>query len=337
MLTTNLVQLKTMPGMFGFELFQQLAELLETPCNMKEVINEHLVSCQVLLDEGLPVGRFAIYENKKLRYQNKPAICIGAYACIDDDFVANKLLEHAVEICKELGYQQVIGPMHGSTWNRYRFKTSHKKNSFFLDVNNLGYYDKQFEKAGFSKIGKYLSNLDDQLKCDANQLEKFKKHYEKKGAMIRNINMSDLKNELGRLADFCNLAFANNFLFTPIERKAFVKKYMALGALMDSRFIWIVEDEGKEIQAVCFAIRDVTDTLGETIIIKTIGVRPGTRFRGIATYLCRNLIQFSRQLGYKRIIHALIFEDNISLNASEKYGHTFCEYALYGKTIKSKK
>jgi len=334
MLVANLVELKTMPGMFGFEMFQQLSDLLDIPCNMKEVINEHLLSCHVLLDEGIPVGRFAIYKNDELKYMNKSAVCVGAYACIDDDFIASRLLTHAEEICAELGYEFMVGPMNGSTWNKYRFKTSNPADSFFLDVNNPVYYNKQFEEAGFSVIGNYFSNLDESLKYDDAQLDKFRNHYEDKGAIIRNIDLLNLEIELEKIAEFSNIAFANNFLFTPIAQSQFVQKYLQLGALMDAKFIWIVEDKNSEIQAVCFAIKDVTDLTGKTIIIKTIAARPGTPFKGIATFLCRNLIRFGKSLGYERIVHALILEDNLSLNASEKYGNSYCEYNLFGKSLK---
>ena len=334
MLVSNLVKLKTMPGMFGFNLFQQLSDLLDTPCNMMELINEHLYSCHVLLDEGVPVGRFAIYKNDALRYENKSAICIGAYACIDDEFVSDKLLKLAVEICKDLGYDQVIGPMNGSTWYKYRLKTSEESNSFFLDINNPHYYNKQFETAGFSSIGQYFSNLDDSLEYNGNQLKKFKTYYEDRGALIGNINMATLEDELLQIADFCNDAFANNFLFTPIDKKLFSSKYLSLGALMDPRLIWVVKDQASVIHAICFAIKDVTDKTGKTLIIKTIGTRQGSPFKGIATYLCRNLIKVAKGLGYDKIVHALMFKDNLSLNASEKYGSSFCEYALYGKSLK---
>jgi len=334
MLVANLVELKTMPGLFGFELFQQLSDLLDTPCNMKEVINAHLHSCHVLLDEGVPVGRFAIYKNEDLRYQNKPAVCIGAYACVDDEYVAAKLLENATTQCKDLGYNFMIGPMNGSTWNQYRFKTSNPSDSFFLDVNNPSYYNQQFENAGFNTVSKYFSNLDESLSYDEGQLDKFKSYYEDKGAIIRNIDLKSLELELTRIADFCNIAFANNFLFTPIDKKVFVEKYLQLGALMDSRFVWIVEDDKKEIQAVCFSIKDVTDKSGKTIIIKTVAVRPNSPFKGVGTYLCRNVMRFASSIGYNRIVHALIIENNISLNASEKYSNSFCEYELYGKSLK---
>ena len=334
MLVGKLVQLKTMPGMFGFELFQQMSDLLDIPCNMMEVINEHLFSCHVLLDEGVPVGRFGIYKNDALVYNDEPAVCIGAYACIDDDFVASKLLSYALEVCKELGFSNVIGPMNGSTWNRYRFKTTANQNSFFLDVNNPQYYNKQFEAAGFSSIGSYVSNIDENLKFDPAQLEKFKGHYEKKGAVIRNLNINKLEGELSRLADFCNVAFANNFLFTPIALEQFVKNYLQLGSLMDPKFVWIVENADEEIHAVCFAIKDVTDRAGKTMIIKTIGARPGSPFKGIATYLCRNLMKYASELGYDKLVHALMIEDNLSVKASQKYGDIFCEYTLYGKSLK---
>ena len=322
-----------MPGQANYSMFEKLPELLGLNDSLEGVSNEYLHSCHVMVRDNFPVGRFAIYRNDDLLYKGMKAICIGAYHCIDDDFLAKKLLNYASNICKDLGYEFIIGPMNGSTWNKYRFADKESINSFFLDVQNPAYYNRQFGLLGFETIAKYFSNLDDDLNFDKESLISFEKYFAKRGANIRNISLVDFENELVRIADFSNLAFSENFLFTPIDREKFVQQYLKLRQIMNPKFIWIVEDSNKEIQSIFFAINDITDKEGKTLIIKSIAVRKNSPYKGIATYLARRLNQIASEMGYEKIIHALMIKDNLSMNASKKFGHELRSYSLYGKQL----
>lgn len=296
--------------------------------------NPYLHSCYLLIMDDQCVGRFAIYNNPKLSYKNKCTLCIGSYECKEDERVSRVLLEMAIAKCKELRAHCIIGPMNGSTWDNYRFAKEDSNRPFFLEPVQKPYYNHQFMKVGFKPIGNYISNLDKDLIFDKNQLQKFEKHYLNKGAKFRNIDLMNIQNELMAIAKFCNEAFKNNFLFTPIDPKVFVKKYMRVASFFDEKLIWIVENSKEEIEAIFFAIKDIMDPLGETLIIKTMAIKPNSSFKGIATYLAKKTSQLAKENGFKKIIHALIIDGNMSGVASKKNAQsTYRKYALYGYEI----
>ncbi len=331
---SQLIVIKTNPGLFGFSYFSELPSLIYGQ-DKKDIhfteSNPHLQACYVLLDGEIPVGRFAIYNNTELLFGKKKALCIGSYECVDDQDTANYLLEYAKKICVEAGYNFVIGPMNGSTWESYRFSLENKEDSFFMDLNQHCYYNEQFLKTGFGKIAEYRSNVDEDLKYDLQQLDRFEVYYKSKGASFRHLDLDNVDVELFRIAEFCNLAFANNFLFTSIEPMQFVKKYIAIAGLFDPELIWIVENNVGKIQAILFAIPDHNDPSGNTLVLKTMASLPGTSFKGVTTYLARKTNQLAKAKGYQKIIHALFIKDNFSQKASLKYA-TGChkDYALYG-------
>jgi hypothetical protein len=94
--------------------------------------------------------------------------------------------------------------------------------------------------------------------------------------------------------------------------------------------IWIVEDEKGEIHALSFSIKDYLNRDKETLIIKSLARRTQTPFRGIGTYLIHKTYQLAKSEGYDNIIHALMLQDNTSVNISEKYdGEDYKSYTLY--------
>ena len=334
MLVETLKHITTYPGDENYSLFAKLPELLGQDAD-KEINNEYLHSCHIIMKDDFPVGRFAIYINEKLKFESEKAICIGAYHCVDDDYIAAQLLTEAISICRNMGYENIVGPMNGSTWNHYRFASESSAKSFFLDIDNPSYYNEQFKNNGFKVIAEYSSNIDQNLDYDESRLHEIGKYYEAKGVRVRNINLQDLETELYEIASFANLAFANNFLFTPIKEEVFVNEFLKLKQIMNPKFIWIVEDNQKEIHSIFFAINDILDAEGKTLIIKTIAVRKNSPFKGIATYQSRKLNQIASELGYEKIIHALMINHNLSLNASKKFGEHLKSYSLYGLKMNS--
>lgn len=328
--------LKTMPGDTQYTLFQGLPiKLYEKTSPRFQLGNDpvlkHLEGCYVLLENKEPLGRVAFYENPGLRYKGLPAACIGSYECVQDNEASNALLDFTKELAKSKSYSWLIGPMEGSTWNNYRFSLHNNAPNFFMEPYHHIYYNIQFEQAGFEKIAHYISNLDHTLHYQEDTLQKFEKHYTAQGAVLRNLHMDDLESELKKIAELSLLGFAENLLYTPIAIEDFVAKYSKLGQFFDPRLIKIAENEQGEMQAFIFGVKDFLDTTGKTLIIKTLMRRQSSPYRGIGSYLAGKLVQTAKELGYKKVIHALMIKGNASVVASKKYEvEEYKSYALYG-------
>lgn len=328
--------IKTLPGGPGFELFEQLPKQLYPPNSDRyklgnDPVLQHLEGCYILKNGDIPIGRFSFYENPDLICNGAKAACIGSYECIRDIAASQYLIQYAVDLALKKGYSWLIGPMEGSTWHNYRFSQHNDTPNFFMEPYHHVYYNEQFAHAGFTTIADYTSNLDQNLECDPQRIIEYEKDYQEQGITVRHLNSSNLKEELKKLAEFSIEHFNNNFLFTPIEPNDFVEKYAQLGHLFDPGLILIIEDTNKEIIAFVFAIKDYYDPEEETMIIKTIVRKQDAPIQEIGKYLSHKTSQMALDRGYKKIIHALMIEDNTSNRISEKLQtDNYKSYTLYG-------
>lgn len=331
--------IQTKPEEDFYQLFEQVPHLLYPKDSQRfqlgnDPVNDYLVTCFVLLDNGTPVGRFVFYENPYLEYENKKTACIGSYECINDTKASKFLLRHGFEFAKGKGYSYLIGPMEGSTWNNYRFSLDNSFPNFFMEPYHPVYYNEQFQASGFVEIAHYLSNIDEDIHFDSALIEEFETNLKKEGVVLRGLNMDKLEEDLHKIAQFCNDNFSDNFLFTPIDNQRFVEKYMKLAKLFDPRLVFIVEDKNGDMEGLSFSIADFNDPEKKTNIVKSLVRKKDTNFKGIGAYLGAKTLQLTVNAGFSKIIHAFMIETNRSVKISEHYHvKKYKSYALYGKEL----
>jgi len=295
---------------------------------------QHLEGLYLLFKEDIPVGRFAFYENPHLRLNDEPVACIGSYECVDDPEVAQELLRRAKALAKEKSYSTLIGPMEGSTWNSYRFSLHNKVSNFFMEPYHHRYYNQQFESFGFKPLADYFSAL---VRCDEidfTRLLELEKRFQGQGAQIQSIDPERFSKELEDMAQLSLAGFAANFLYSPIKRSDFVRKYAAIKTYMDPDLILTVRNTKGDMEAFIFCIPDFADPKRETMIIKSMVRKPGTPFKGIGSYLSLKVMQLAKEKGFKRAIHAMMMSSNASLQISRKTkAKVFKEYRLYALSL----
>ena len=319
-----------------YELFLNLPHQLHghrsssTPNGRMPAVYMH-PQCYVLMQGHRAVGRFALYENPHMRHQGQRVALLGCYDSVSDPRVHRILLTHAILRARLLKAQWLIGPMEGNIWETYRFRTTDSSTPFLLEPTNPANYPSQWEAAGFSVVQTYQTNIDTQPRCDRPQLMRMYERYRAKGLRIRCISFHRAEEELHAIAQLCNEAFRQSFLFTPLDPARFVAKYRTLLPLLDPSWIWLAESPTGRLEAFVFALPDVLAPDHKRLIIKTIATRPDTPYRGIAVWLARWMTYTARTHGYRSILHALIRSDSPSLNASRHFAqHTYARYALYG-------
>lgn len=295
--------------------------------------NRHYLSTYTLQDTSGIKGGFSLYYNPQLQYENHEVICVGDYFCVDDNTVAKRLNKLMETKCKELGYTYILGPMNGSTWESYRFSIESNQQTFGLDQAQPHYYNKQFRANGFEPIGEYCSSIDTTLKPRSTQITET--YWKKRDITIRGIRISKLEEELKNIAILTNEAFQDNFLFTVLKPDQFARKYLQLKHFIDPRYVTIAEGPQGETLAYLFAYLDPLDNSRQTLVIKTVAVSSASNCRGLGSYLVGQAIATAKESGVKKIIHAFMHKNNISLNISKHYGQPYKAYALYGKLLKS--
>jgi hypothetical protein len=154
------------------------------------------------------------------------------------------------------------------------------------------------------------------------------------GLTIRNLHLNDLKSELIRIASFCNSAFADNFLFTPISLDTFVNKYLNLKEFFDATLFLIVENGEGDIVGLFFPIKDYTDPTGKRFILKTMARSKELPLGGMVRFLGQKTIKKALEYGYSEVIHAFILKTNVSVEISGKFmGKPYKTHSLYGMEL----
>lgn len=332
--------LRTYPGAADFHLFTDcIAQCYPSPQEQAVKQREfpahrHLDSCWVLISEGMPVARAAVYRNPALQYKGADTICIGHYECIPDAAAAAALLGHLEAYAGTSGAGYMIGPMNGSTWEQYRFINEAEQPLFFTEPLHRPYYIQQWEENDWATIGDYGSGLTEDLSVDEEMISSIKTALEPVGIRLRSLDLTAYREELVRLHPFLLQAFSRNFLYTPITLEDFLDKYLPLQPYLKKEFVLLAEDAAGTVAGVFLCIDDLYDTSGRTLIIKTIARDPGLRFRGLGHLMAAQVYREAAARGYTRIIHAFMYNQGTSTAISGHFnGRIFKTYMLFGKTL----
>lgn len=331
--------LHTYPTNKDFQLFIDCVEVIypESLWQVKKaekIPTTYLKTCIVILDENRPIARASVFFNTELTINEKPVICIGNYECINDIEVAQFLHQQLEKCCKSLETNQIVGPMNGSTWENYRFNYQHQEPLFLTEQFHPDYYNNFFEDWGMQSISDYFSSKTTALDYIFDGIDMLRSHFETENVTIRKISVENYANELEQLHEFLSEAFKTNFLYTPIEKKDFIAKYLEYKPVLNPDFILLAEDGLKKTIGVIFCIEDMLNKNEKSLIIKTIARHPDKKWRGIGHLMGQQIYSTAHQQGFKSIIHAFMKEDGTSSRPSDTFlGTPFKKYRLYEKTI----
>lgn len=144
----------------------------------------------------------------------------GFFECIDDQEVANQLLETAESWCRKQGALQFLGPLNFSTNHTCGILVNAFDRDPIIEMPyNPSYFPRLLEGYGLKKIKDLLSfNLP--FRRDPTLDERFKKiapHVQKRlNLKIRPINPKHLQKEVRLFVEFYNATWKNNWGFVPI-------------------------------------------------------------------------------------------------------------------------
>lgn len=273
------------------------------------------------------VGMACVVRNSNLSFEKGRAVCISHYECIDDADASKMILKAVAEYCRKKGYEFLIGPLNGSTWNGHRFSTGPVNDHYFSEPFHKSYYADQFLVSGFGTLAKYLTQIDKQLVIPQ------RPDILNEDIVFRSIDMKNYAAEVRKIFSFCGTIFRNNFLYTPITEAAFLKKYMALQPLIDPEFVLIAEENGAMV-GLLLAFHDRYCQDERRLVLKTLGRKSGFNYAGVAHELLRRMVQIAVANDYQSILHAFMHQSNASKNVSNKFsGRPFRQYELFYKAL----
>ena len=332
--------LEISPDSPDFHLFRKGPEGLYPPgsqqqMNAEKIPADYLAGCFILADHDKVVARASLYDNPYLRLPGgEHALTIGNYECVDHEDYAGKLLDFITSVAKSRGNKYLIGPMNGSTWEAYRFPTDNTHPPFFLEPQQPLYYNDHFLKAGFSVIGDYYSSIAVPFNEVSPAVIERSRVFREMGVTFRPIDLKRYTDELRRIHALSSIAFARNFLFTPISEAAFLEKYAGMVRLLHPQLTILAEDKDANLVGFYFCIDDLLDKERKTLIFKTLARDPSPQWRGLGSVMGNMIYGKAIALGYEAFIHALIYDNGTSRKLSDDFGgKQFKTYALYGKEI----
>jgi len=311
---------------------------------------------------GEVVGRIAASDDPKYNAIHSSNVgCFGMFEATDRE-VANALFDTAAEWLRELGRDEIMGPIDYSTnYLCGLLIDGFQHPPTLLTSHNPPFYSRLIEGWGFEKVMDLFAwwfanpaNAAARLRRLAGAL---RKRAEK--VTLRPGNLRDLPNEARRIRAIYNEAWEKNWGFVPFSEKEFAYMTKEMKPLLLADLIWLAEIGGEpvgfilcvpDINVALKKINGRLTTFGlpiglakllyyksrlKTVRLVALGVVPKYRRHGIAEMLVLHIIEEAMlKRGFIGEC-SLILENNVMMNrfleaiGAEKYK----TYRIYRRSL----
>jgi GNAT superfamily N-acetyltransferase len=285
--------------------------------------------------DGAVAARCSLWWSGTPEYEGRRLGYIGHYAARDAGAAA-ELLHRA---CEQLGphCDLAIAPIDGNTWNRYRLLTERGTEPvFFLEPDNPDEWPAHFTDNGFMPLANYFSALNEDLNRPDPRTGALMRRLSDRGLRLRRLNMDRFEEELRALCRLALASFQRNFLYTPISEEDFLAQYLPIRPYLRPELVLLAEKESRLVGFI-LAVPDLLPSRRgqsiDTVILKTVAVDPEQAGDGLGTLLMAHCQDEAARLGYRRAIHALMYEANNSRRISSHTARTIRRYTLFARPL----
>lgn len=289
-------------------------------------------------ESGQALARCSVWWTHTPHLEGHRVGLIGHYASTNR--AASRLvLQQACEQLALHGCTIAVGPVDGSTWQRYRLVTERDNvPPFFLEPDNPDEWTSEFIDTGFFSLATYSSAINDDLNRRDSRAGQAQMRLKSAGVEIRALRDDDFAGELSRIYKVAEVSFRKNFLYSPLSEDAFSAQYALIRNFIRPELCLIAEFNSRPVGFI-FALPDALQMArGETVdtvIIKTVAVLPERAYAGLGALLVNQCQEIARNLGYKKAIHALMHDMNNSRNISGRYARVIRRYTLFARKLES--
>jgi GNAT superfamily N-acetyltransferase len=309
---------------------------------------------------GEVVGRIAAIVNRAHNeFHGDRMGFFGLFESIDDQAVANALLQRAEAWLSQRGCDRSQGPMNLST-NEELCSPGVLVDGFdqppvIMMAHTPPYYARLLENAGYLKAKDLLSFWNDgdetpeRLERAVGTLTKRHK------VTVRSLDLKDFDGELERIKKVYNSAWERNWGFVPMTEEEFSFMAKKLRPILDPRMCLLVEHEAEPI-AFALQLPDYNQALKHvngrllpigvfkflwhkrkirSVRVLTLGVRPEWRHKGIDALLIAKMHHVLQPLDMPRGEGSWVLEDNYPMrNAMERMGaFVYKTYRVFEKPL----
>lgn len=290
----------------------------------------------LLTEEGRPVGRCSLWWRDTPAHRGHRVGLVGHYAA-DGPAAGAALLHQATRQLADQGCTLAVGPMDGSVWHPYRFITRRGPEPVFItEPDNADEWPEHFRTAGFTDLATYHSSLATDLDRRDPRTRRAEELLTQRGVRLRSLRLDEFEEELKRIHAITRVSFRRHFLIQPITEAGFLDLYRPMRPLLRAELVLIAEHEGRPV-GFAFALPDACQARRgvpvDTVVINTVAVLPDPENAGLGGLLLERVQTIARSLGYRRAIHALMHDANISCNLSRRYATPIRAYTLFAKPL----
>lgn len=264
------------------------------------------------------VGRIAaIVNGNHIAFTGKQDGFFGFFDCINDQEVAQALIDTAVKHLKEKGLTRLVGPVNFSTNDPSGVLVEgFERPPIVMMTYNAPYYDTLLSSIGLRKMTDLLAyelEVSESNDRSIKLLEVLQSRLKNKGITIRQVDIKNFKQEAVKIREVYNKAWDKNLGFVPMTDKEFDFLANDLKLLLDPRFCLVAEKDG-EFVAFALGVPDLNQIL--------IKIKRGRLFpTGIFKLLTQR----------KNITRLRV----LALGVLENYRKMGIEACLYGTIIKN--
>ncbi|AZR73611.1 hypothetical protein BBF96_09550 [Anoxybacter fermentans] len=289
------------------------------------------------------VGRIAACINPAYNdLWNQKVGFIGFFECIDDQKVANKLFDSAIQWIKNKGMKEVYGPFNLTSNDvvGIMIKGFNRVPTCALPYNPE-YYQKLFENYGFEKIRdtyELKTNIINFLTACDKKKKMIQHLLDNPDITVRPLNRDNFEEEVSKIRKVFNISFASHWGFCPVAEDEFLEmmKYYCYNYIPEDLFL-IVEDKGKIVGFAFFNV-DYNQKKhakrhgyeGKITHVKEyiVGVLPEYQKKGFGKLLIISLGEQLKNHDFTEVSVSWIVEDNVkSLGLFRGLG--FEDYSLF--------
>ncbi|MCF2447442.1 hypothetical protein L0657_26040 [Dyadobacter sp. CY345] len=285
----------------------------------------------------------------------------GFFDCIDDQETANLLFESAINWLKSEGLNRIQGPANPSTNDVCGMLVEgFDMPPVAMMPYNAPYYLRLVENIGLKKKTDLLAyrvmheSVNDKAIRMLDTLQN--RLLERHGIVIRKVNLKDFKNEVVKIREIYNIAWAENLGFVPTTEAEFEYLAKDLKMILNPDYCLLAEKDNK-IVGFILAIPDINQILIkikkgrllptgifkllflkkniDMLRILTLGVIDGYRKMGIEACLYGGIIKNSKGTKIKGGECSWMLEDNHMMNRAldQMNGELYKRYRLFEKEI----
>ena len=329
----------------------------------KHPFHQHgTVECFLAWRGDQPLGRIAGIINKAHNDFHEDRVgFFGLFECVDDQAIANALLQRVESWLRERGCDTSRGPMNFST-NEELFSPGVLIDGFdsppkLLMGHTPAYYARLLENAGYSHAKDLLSYWLDATQTPERLVRGLARLRKQENLTLRKLNLRDFAGEVARVKEIYNTAWERNWGFVPMTDAEVDHMAKSLRPLVDPSFCIFAEHDGEPVGFILGvpdynqALKHVNGRLFPVGVFKflwyrrgidsiralTLGVKPQYRQRGLDALLIAELMTEARKKGQAKGECSWILEDNFPMRRGlERMGsRVYKTYRVFDKLLAS--